>query len=60
MKCNPEIHYPTTDAYLRMELARLLRRSALRDLASATRLARIWAYSFCSKLSVSGKTLITG
>jgi hypothetical protein len=35
-----------------MELARLLRRSALRDLASATRLARIWAYSFWRRLSV--------
>lgn len=46
-------HYHLTPHdYLRMELARLLRRSALRDLASATRLARIWAYSFYSGLSV--------
>lgn len=34
--------------YLRMELARRLRASAFWTLASATRLARIWAYSFCN------------
>lgn len=44
------IHYikktPNETPYLCMELARRLRASALWALASATRLARIWAYSF--------------
>jgi hypothetical protein len=45
----------TPDPYLRMELARLLRRSAFCALASATRLARIWAYSFCWEMVSFGE-----
>lgn len=40
---------PSRTPYLWRELARRLRASALWALASATRLARIWAYSFCWK-----------
>lgn len=44
----------TPNLYLCRELARRLRASALEALASATRLARIWAYSFCKKWLVHG------
>ena len=59
----PEPNYQTPQIYLRIELARRLRASALCALASATRLARIWAYSFwiplahtCWSLSQRGST----
>lgn len=44
--CSIFIFIITPRPYLRMELARRLRASALEALASATRLAKIWAYSF--------------
>lgn len=47
----PETHYQTPNFYLRIELALRLRRSAFWALASATRLARIWAYSFYTAVS---------